>query len=132
MNLLSVKDLTKIGREKPLFKNVTFGLDEGHKAALIGRNGTGKSTMLNCIAGILAPDEGSVVFNKESGFSFLPQNPDFIPEHTIYQHIFEDSKKTQEAGSSGITASSSKLEIIREYEKLCAQIAENDASPNIH
>ncbi len=132
MNLLSVKDLTKIGREKPLFKNVTFGLDEGHKAALIGRNGTGKSTMLNCIAGILAPDEGSVVFNKESGFSFLPQNPDFIPEHTIYQHIFEDSKKTQEAGSSGITASSSKLEIIREYEKLCAQIAENDESPNIH
>ena len=132
MNLLSVKDLTKIGREKPLFKNVTFGLDEGHKAALIGRNGTGKSTMLNCIAGILAPDEGSVVFNKESGFSFLPQNPDFIPEHTIYQHIFEDSKKTQEAGSSGITASSSKLEIIREYEKLCAQIAENDDSPNTH
>ena len=132
MNLLSVKDLTKIGREKPLFKNVTFGLDEGHKAALIGRNGTGKSTMLNCIAGIIAPDEGSVVFNKESGFSFLPQNPDFIPEHTIYQHIFEDSKKTQEAGSSGITASSSKLEIIREYEKVCAQIAENDDSPNTH
>ena len=38
MNLLSINNLAKIGREKPLFTNVTFGLQEGEKAALIGRN----------------------------------------------------------------------------------------------
>ena len=42
MNILSIKDIAKIGREKPLFTGVTFGLNEGEKAALIGRNGTGK------------------------------------------------------------------------------------------
>ena len=58
MNLLSVSNVSRIGREQPLFTGVTFGLNEGDKAALIGRNGTGKSTLLATIAGILEPDEG--------------------------------------------------------------------------
>ena len=81
MNILSINNLAKIGREEPLFTGVTFGMDEGVKAALIGRNGTGKSTMLNTIAGVLPPDEGTVVINKEAGISFLPQNPVFQMIH---------------------------------------------------
>ena len=69
MNLLSINNLSKIGREKPLFTGVTFGLQEGEKAALIGRNGTGKSTLLNTIAGVLQPDEGTVVFKSGHGRS---------------------------------------------------------------
>ncbi len=61
MNILSVKDLEKIGRDALLFTGVTFGLNEGDKAALIGRNGCGKSTLLNCIAGTLTAEKGSVV-----------------------------------------------------------------------
>ena len=75
MNLLSVSNVARIGREKPLFTEVTFGLNEGDKAALIGKNGCGKSTLLNTIAGLLQPDEGTVVLNKEAGVSFLPQTP---------------------------------------------------------
>ena len=90
MNLLSINNLAKIGREKPLFTEVTFGLQDGEKAALIGRNGTGKSTLLNTIAGVLQPDEGTVVFNKEAGVSFLPQNPEFNENDTIRQHIFKN------------------------------------------
>ncbi|HAC31989.1 MAG TPA: ABC transporter, partial [Treponema sp.] len=77
MNILSISNLAKMGREKPLFKDVTFGLNDGDKAAVIGRNGCGKSTLLSTIAGQLNPDEGSVVINKESGVSFLPQTPLF-------------------------------------------------------
>lgn len=108
MNLLSIKDLTKIGREKPLFTDVTLGLDEGQKAALIGKNGAGKSTLFNCVAGVLAPDKGSVVFNKEAGFSYLAQTPAFDGEDTIRAHIFKSD--------------SPKLKIINEYQSLCVNL----------
>ena len=125
MNLLSVKNLTKIGREAPLFTDVTFGLNLGEKAALIGRNGSGKSTLLNCIAGVLAPDNGTAIFNKESGVAFLPQNPIFNPEDTISNHIFKDSNF-----EGKITATSPKLAIIKYYENLCEKLAENQNIDN--
>ena len=116
MNLLSINNLGKIGREKPLFTGVTFGIQEGEKAALIGRNGTGKSTLLNTIAGVLQPDEGTVVMNKESGLSFLPQNPLFNAEDTIRDHIFKSD--------------SEKLKIIREYLELCEKLGTNSKYQN--
>ena len=112
MNLLSVNNLAKIGREKPLFTGITFGLDEGDKAAIIGRNGTGKSTLLSIIAGALEADEGSVVTNKSAGVSYLPQNPVFSADDTIKEHIFKSN--------------SPKLNIIKEYEELCDNLSLND------
>ena len=111
MNILSINNLAKIGREEPLFTGVTFGMDEGDKAALIGRNGTGKSTMLNTIAGVLPPDEGTVVINKEAGISFLPQNPVFQKEDTIREHIFKSN--------------SPKLKIISEFMQVCQDLGQN-------
>ena len=113
MNLLSVNNLAKIGREKPLFTGVTFGLNEGDKAALIGRNGTGKSTLLNTIAGLLSPDEGTVVLNKEAGVSFLAQNPLYSKDDTIKSHIFKFQ--------------SPKLKTIREYEEACDELQKTNS-----
>ena len=110
MNILSINNLAKIGREKPLFTGVTFGIQEGEKAALIGRNGTGKSTLLATIAGVLVPDEGNVVINKEAGVSYLPQTPAFNENDTIRQHIFKNN--------------SPKLTVIREYEEICDEMGQ--------
>ena len=110
MNILSVNSLSKLGREAPLFTEVTFGLNEGDKAAIIGRNGTGKSTLLNVIAGKLPADDGQVIVNKLSGVSYLPQNPEFDGENTIREHIFKSE--------------SPKLKIITEYEDLCEKMGE--------
>ena len=114
MNLLSINNLAKIGREKPLFTGVTFGLDEGDKAALIGRNGTGKSTLLNTIAGVLPADDGTVTINKAAGVSYLPQNPPYNKDDTIREHIFRSD--------------SPKLRVIRDYEDACAAMEGNAGS----
>ena len=113
MNILSISNLAKIGREKPLFTGVTFGIQEGEKAALIGRNGTGKSTLLATIAGLLQPDEGTVVINKEAGISYLPQTPAFNENDTIREHIFKND--------------SPKLAVIREYEEICEEMQQSSA-----
>lgn len=117
MNILSVKDLEKIGRDSILFANVTFGLNNGEKAALIGKNGCGKSTLLNCIAGTLAPDKGSVVTSRECGISFLSQNPVYNESDTIRTHIFKSK--------------SPKLDTIRQYEHVCDKLAEETDSKKI-
>ncbi|WP_407399732.1 ribosomal protection-like ABC-F family protein [Treponema sp.] len=111
MNLLSISGLAKLSRENYLFTDVTFGLNEGDKAALIGRNGTGKSTLLNTIAGVLEPDRGTVVINKEAGVSFLPQNPVYDKEDTIRDHVFKSD--------------SPKLKIIRDYEDICLKLEDS-------
>ncbi|MBR1614574.1 MAG: ABC-F family ATP-binding cassette domain-containing protein, partial [Treponema sp.] len=109
MNILSINNISRMGREAPLFSGVTFGMDEGDKAAIIGRNGTGKSTLLSVIAGALNPDDGQVVINKSAGVSYLPQNPAFNGEDSIKEHIFKSQ--------------SPKLALINEYEELCAKMA---------
>ena len=111
MNILSVSGVSKIGREAPLFTDVSFGMNEGEKAALIGRNGTGKSTLLKTIAGLLVPDAGRITVSNSAGISYLPQNHDFCADDTIRAHIFKSR--------------SHKLEIIREYIESCSLIGQH-------
>lgn len=111
MNILSVSGVSKIGREAPLFTDVSFGMNEGEKAALIGRNGTGKSTLLKTIAGLLVPDEGRITVSNSAGISYLPQNHEFYADDTIRTHIFKSR--------------SPKLEIIREYIESCSLIGQH-------
>ncbi len=66
-------------------RNVTFHVDEGEIVTLIGANGAGKSTTLNCIAGLLHSDTGDIVFNGESlkkvpGFKIVNKGLSLVPE----------------------------------------------------
>ena len=117
MNLLSVKDLSKAGREKTLFQGVTFGLQENEKAALIGKNGSGKSTLLNVIAKNISMDFGEIVLNKEAKIAFLSQEVSFNPNDTISNHIFRSD--------------SEKLCIIKKYEELCKELSLQENSNHI-
>lgn len=63
-NVLSVEALTHHWGDIRLFEGLTFGLEEGDKAALIARNGTGKTTLLNILAGKLVADGGQVTDRK--------------------------------------------------------------------
>lgn len=90
MNFLTVNNVSKTVGEKLLFKQITFGLEKGQKSALIARNGTGKSTLLNIIAGREVPDEGQVVIRNDIVVSYLPQIDNFNEEDSVLNALFDE------------------------------------------
>lgn len=96
MNLLNVEKMSKSFTDKILFDKVTLGISEGDKIGIIGINGTGKSTLLKIIAGIIEPDEGTVVKGKTVQVDYLPQNPVFDPNLTIIENILLGKKAKEE------------------------------------
>ena len=76
--LLQVENLSKSYGYEPLFTGISFGLDEGDKVGLIAKNGTGKSTLLNLLAGVESPDgDGSIIYRNNLRIGYLPQSPVF-------------------------------------------------------
>ncbi|MCQ2225660.1 MAG: ABC-F family ATP-binding cassette domain-containing protein [Paludibacteraceae bacterium] len=75
LNYLQVENLAKSFGDNFLFKNISFGLFEGQRVALIAKNGAGKSTLLNIIAGNESYDAGKVTFRSDLNVGFLPQDP---------------------------------------------------------
>ncbi|MCQ2491744.1 MAG: ABC-F family ATP-binding cassette domain-containing protein [Lachnospiraceae bacterium] len=91
MNILTVQQATKGYGDRILFRDITFGLNEGDKVGVIGINGTGKSTLLKIIAGIEETDSGRVVMANNTTISYLPQNPEFNKDETILQYVMDGS-----------------------------------------
>ncbi|PKP16010.1 MAG: ABC transporter, partial [Bacteroidetes bacterium HGW-Bacteroidetes-22] len=113
MNLLLAENLTHTVGEKTLFRNITFGIDQGQKTALIARNGTGKTTLLNLLAGIEPPDEGLVSKRNGLRMAYLPQNPPIPAGITVAEYLF--------AGDHPATAA------MRRYE-VCLELYRKDHS----
>lgn len=93
MNYLSVEQLSKSYNEQALFDNLTFGINQGQKVALVGKNGCGKSTLLKIIGGLESADSGRVVFRKGVKLSFLTQNPEFSSHQTVRDFIFDQDNE---------------------------------------
>lgn len=89
MNYLMVDSVSKAFGERVLFDNITFGIDAGQKIALIARNGIGKTTLLNIIAGEESPDTGSVIYRNGIRVSFLSQNPTFDENKNVVDVLFD-------------------------------------------
>lgn len=75
--------------DKPLFKDLSFHLNEGDHLGLVGKNGIGKTTLLNIIAHKLAPDRGTVSWLPHASFSYLDQNLEVDPTITIAVYLNE-------------------------------------------
>ncbi|MEX0883198.1 MAG: ABC-F family ATP-binding cassette domain-containing protein [Cyclobacteriaceae bacterium] len=104
MNYLSIENLSKAFGERALFKNISFGIDQGQKTALVGINGAGKSTLMKIIMGEEIADEGKVAINQQIKIAYVHQNPVFDGELTINQTIFDDPNNEV-------------LQLIQEYQK---------------
>ncbi len=108
MNLISVNRIAKSAGEKLLFRDASFGIDEGDKVALIGVNGTGKSTLLKLLDGRESPDEGEVMRNRELRIDFLEQSPPFREDDTILDHIFRSDSRV--------------ASLVKKYEDCCLRM----------
>lgn len=82
---LQIDGLTKSVGDRMLFADLTFGIDEGDKIAIVAKNGTGKSTLLNIIAGKDSPDSGSVIFRADLNVGYVEQNPGFSPDACVLE-----------------------------------------------
>jgi ATP-binding cassette subfamily F protein uup len=92
MNYLSIEELTKSYGIKVLFENISFGIDQGQKVALVAKNGTGKSSLLKIIAGLDTPDSGKVTLRKEIKLSFLKQEHEHDDTQTVLEAVFSSDK----------------------------------------
>ncbi len=125
MNLLSVEGLSKSIGEKLLFENLNFGISQGQKAALIARNGTGKTTLLNVLAGIDSTDRGRVVLRQGTKVAYLKQEPTFPENISILDAIFESG-----AGKAALVKAYEKaiaLENNLEIDRLTQQMEDESA-----
>ncbi|MDQ3101851.1 MAG: ABC-F family ATP-binding cassette domain-containing protein [Bacteroidota bacterium] len=89
MNVLSVERVGKRFGPRQLFKDISFGLEKGQKTAIVARNGTGKSTLLKCIAGLEKPDEGIITFNKGIRTGYLDQSVSMTATHSLVDEMLD-------------------------------------------
>lgn len=100
--LISVEHLSKRQNIKEIVNDVSFAIEDRDKIALIGVNGTGKTTLLRMLAGLETYEEGSIT--KKSGLrvSYLPQDPVFDEDDTILHQILSMDKEIQEFEAKSI------------------------------
>lgn len=91
MNILSAENIIKTYGETPVINNGSFFLQEGEKVGIIGINGTGKSTLLKILSGLIEPDYGTVTKANSIVIRYLPQNPEFSEGEKIMDSILKDN-----------------------------------------
>ena len=87
--ILSVSNIHKSFSEKVILENISFHLEDYDKAALVGINGVGKTTLLRIIVGEMSSDEGLVTFAKGKSYGYLAQNTEVSGDETIYDTLLQ-------------------------------------------
>lgn len=113
MNYLTVENISKSYGERTLFQELSFGINKDQKIAFVAKNGSGKTSILNIVAGVDSPDDGQVVKRKSITIGYLSQRDNLNPELTIEESIFATENKV--------------LSIIHDYENALNNPDDTDA-----
>ncbi len=93
--ILQVDNLARSYGEKNLFENISFVLSQSQKVALIARNGAGKTSLLNIIAGLEPCDAGTVTHFCRDSFGYLKQDPDLDISKTVFEEVWSHTNEIQ-------------------------------------
>ncbi|MBL7872385.1 MAG: ABC-F family ATP-binding cassette domain-containing protein [Cyclobacteriaceae bacterium] len=93
MNYLSAESLAKSFNDRWLFKDITLGISQGNKMALVGENGTGKSTLLKILTSQLAADQGVISIREGIKLGYLTQQPNVAGHLSVTEIIFDKNNK---------------------------------------
>ena len=115
--LLQLKDACIAFGHKPLVENGNLTLNPGERMCLVGRNGTGKSTLLKLIAGQQPLDDGQRIVNTETVIAVLPQDPPALANISVFDYIAEG---LQEIG-----------ELIKQYHEVVNNVAIDPSEQNL-
>lgn len=85
---LDVQNLTKSFGAQVLFRNISFSVGEGQKVGFIAKNGTGKSTLLEILAGKEGYDDGQIIYRNDIRIGILEQTPKFDAEESVLDACF--------------------------------------------
>lgn len=118
MNYLSVEKISKTYADKVLFSDISFGIDQGQKIALVARNGSGKTSLLNCLLENDIPDSGNIVFRKELRIGYLAQEEDFDDNTSVIDTVFQSENRA--------------LKLIKDYELELASNPESDKLTDLY
>lgn len=113
MNYLRAENLSKYYGERHLFSNITFTITKGQRVALIAKNGSGKTSLLNILTGHDTGDEGQVVIDKNIRWAYIEQEPQFYETDDVWTAIYKSENEL--------------LQCVAKYEEVIEQL---DKDPN--
>lgn len=96
ISYLQIENLTKSIGDRILFADITLGIYEGDKIGIIAKNGAGKSTFLNILAGKEDYDSGKITFRNGIRVGYLEQNPPFSPDESILDFATPDRRSEED------------------------------------
>ena len=142
VSYLQVEGLSKAFGVDVLFEDITFGIAEGEKIGLIAKNGTGKSTLLDILAGVASQDSGTVIYRNNLRVGYLPQLPELHGAHTVLDaclhgddprsaaiHAYEDALRTGDSDAMTAAIQAMDANVAWDYEERFKQILTQLKSP---
>jgi len=85
MSIVRLENVTKRFGGKPILEGIGFRVEEGEKTGLIGRNGTGKTTLFRLMTGEAQPDGGVVERQRGARIAHLAQSPDVAHDASVFK-----------------------------------------------
>lgn len=133
MQTLRADNLTSTYGEKTLFKDISFIINENDRIGLIGTNGSGKTSLLNVISGIVSPESGEFDAPNDYTIGYLKQQPELNDQLTILDAVFAGTQRVfetirqYEQSVEDMGKHPDDTRLLDRYTKLQAQMDQQDA-----